>query len=98
MIRRSQRGFTLVELMIVVVIVGVLSVLAITGYRKYSYASRNSEAERSGMALPGLDSCRKPVAPLAAEELRAVGGAARFSRGAWEREETLSEWSRSRLL
>ena len=46
MIRRSQQGFTLVELMIVVVIVGVLSVLAITGYRKYSYASRNSEASQ----------------------------------------------------
>lgn len=38
------RGFTLIELMIVVVIVGVLSVLAITGYRKYIYAARNTEA------------------------------------------------------
>ena len=42
--RRSRKGFTLVELMIVVVIVGVLAVLAITGYRKYIYASRNAEA------------------------------------------------------
>lgn len=38
------RGMTLVELMIVVVIVGVLSVLAITGYRKYTFRARNSEA------------------------------------------------------
>ena len=30
--------------MIVVVIIGVLSVLAITGYRKYAYAARNTEA------------------------------------------------------
>jgi type II secretory pathway pseudopilin PulG len=30
--------------MIVVAIIGVLSVLAITGYRKYAYASRNAEA------------------------------------------------------
>jgi type II secretory pathway pseudopilin PulG len=30
--------------MIVVVIIGVLSVLAITGYRKYTYAARNAEA------------------------------------------------------
>jgi prepilin-type N-terminal cleavage/methylation domain-containing protein len=43
-VRRSKVGFTLVELMIVVVIVGILSVLAITGYRKYIYASRNAEA------------------------------------------------------
>jgi len=38
------QGMTLVELMIVVVIVGVLSVLAITGYRKYTFRARNSEA------------------------------------------------------
>ncbi len=44
MTTRFRGGFTLVELMIVVVIVGVLSVLAITGYRKYKYAARNTEA------------------------------------------------------
>jgi prepilin-type N-terminal cleavage/methylation domain-containing protein len=41
---RFHRGFTLVELMIVVAILGVLSVVAITGYRKYVYSARNSEA------------------------------------------------------
>ncbi len=39
-----MRAFTLVELMIVIVIIGVLSVLAITGYRRYTLAARNSEA------------------------------------------------------
>ncbi len=42
--RTLKQGMTLVELMIVVVIVGVLSVLAITGYRKYTFRARNSEA------------------------------------------------------
>lgn len=45
-IRTRAAGFTLVELMIVVVIIGVLSVLAITGYRKYTYAARNAEAQQ----------------------------------------------------
>ncbi len=39
-----SRGMTLIELMIVVVIVGVLSVLAVTGYRKYTLQARNAEA------------------------------------------------------
>jgi prepilin-type N-terminal cleavage/methylation domain-containing protein len=39
----SRRGFTLVELMIVVAIVGVLAVVAGTAYRKYMDAGRTAE-------------------------------------------------------
>lgn len=42
--RARSRGMTLVELMIVVVIIGVLSVIAGTSYRKYSQRARSSEA------------------------------------------------------
>src|SRR6476620_6541619 len=45
--RRQEGGFTLVELMIVVAIVGVLAVLAVYGVRKYIANSKTAEARNS---------------------------------------------------
>ena len=42
--KRFQRGFTLVELMAVVVMVAVLATLAVYGVRKYVFAAKASEA------------------------------------------------------
>jgi len=42
---RRERGFTLIEMMIVVIIVGVLAALAVAGYRKLIAASHISEAQ-----------------------------------------------------
>src|SRR5262249_14322784 len=44
---RSREGFTLVELMIVVAIVGVLAVLAVYGVRKYIANSKTAEARNA---------------------------------------------------
>jgi type IV pilus assembly protein PilA len=43
-VKRASRGFTLIEMMIVVVIIGVLAVLAVVGYRKLITSSHVSEA------------------------------------------------------
>jgi type IV pilus assembly protein PilA len=51
--RAARRAFTLVELMIVVAIVGVLSVIAVVGYRKLVLSGKVTEAKNviSGVRL-----------------------------------------------
>ena len=52
--RRAQAGFTLIELMIVVAIIGILAAVALPAYQDYTVRAKVSEAVIAGSSVKGL--------------------------------------------
>jgi type IV pilus assembly protein PilA len=65
--KRVQQGFTLIELMIVVAIIGILAAIAIPAYQDYTAKAQSSEA------FTLLDGLKTPIADQMSQDATAAG-------------------------
>lgn len=84
---RSQLGFTLIELMIVVAIIGILSAIAIPNFARYQSKSRQAEAKIALASVYGGEKAFFAEYSAYMQDLAAIGyvpeGFKRFYATGW---------------
>ncbi len=82
---RSQNGFTLIELMIVVAIIGILASLAVSAYQTYTVRAQVAEALNmgAGAKAPVIDAYNMDGEPPADRQAAGMSADPADSRGSY---------------
>lgn len=90
---RASRGFTLVELLVVVAMVGVLAALALVGYNKYVKSAQASEATSMMQSIRMAQEAYRAEALSYVVVSAALDGASLYPRVQSDLDEAKTDWT-----